>query len=37
MDTAYETLYTIDLVVKIILQIIGICALCIWIITTKGR
>jgi hypothetical protein len=37
MEAIYDTLYIIDSVVGIIIQVIGICALCVWIITMKGR
>ena len=36
METAFDTLYIMDSIVGIILKTIGICAVCIWIITTKG-
>ena len=36
MDTAFDTLYIMDSIVSIILKTIGICAVCIWIIITKG-
>ena len=35
-DATYETVYILDSVVRIVLQVIGICALCVWIVMTKG-
>ena len=37
MDATYDILYVLNSIVGIVLQIIGICALCVWITTTKGR
>ena len=36
MDATYDILYVLSSIVNIVLQTIGICALCVWIITTKG-
>ena len=37
MEATYDVLYVMDSVIRIVFQTIAICAMCVWIVTMKGR